>query len=448
MSDSRNTEPPQGGSGAVDTGGDSLLNPGVAKREVWAWAMYDFANSGYTTVILTAVFSTYFVGVVGARASWATLAWTAALSLSYLLIMLTMPTLGARADARAAKRRLLFASTVGCVGATLALTQAGPGDVWLALVAIVISNYCYCVGESVVAAFLPELARPAALGRVSGWGWSFGYCGGMLTLGLSLVVVTQAEARGMTAEHFVPWVIVVTCSVFALAALPSFFLLRERARPGQAQPAMDLLRRLAYAWRETGTHFPEFRRLLMCIACYQAGISVVITLSAVYASEVMGFTTPQIMLLVFTVNIGAAAGAFSFGYVQDRIGHKRALAITLCGWILMVLVAYAAVTAPVFWIAATLAGLCMGTTQSAGRAMTGALAPAGRLAEFFSLWTFAVQLAAVIGPLTYGLVTWATHGNHRLAILVTGLFFVGGLALLSRMDMARGLARREQGAAA
>ena len=109
----------------------------------------------------------------------------------------------------------------------------------------------------------------------------------------------------------------------------------------------------------------------MCIACYQAGISVVITLAAVYASEVMGFTTPQIMLLVFTVNIGAAAGAFSFGYVQDRIGHKRALAITLCGWILMVLVAYAAVTAPVFWVAATLAGLCMGTTQSAGRAMTG-----------------------------------------------------------------------------
>ena len=112
------------------------------------------------------------------------------------------------------------------------------------------------MGESVVAAFLPELARPAALGRVSGWGWSFGYCGGMLTLGLSLVVVTQAEARGMTAEHFVPWVIVVTCSVFALAALPSFFLLRERAF-SQAQPAMDLLRRLAYAWRETARTFPS-----------------------------------------------------------------------------------------------------------------------------------------------------------------------------------------------
>ncbi|PQZ71735.1 MULTISPECIES: MFS transporter [Achromobacter] len=431
---------PMPNAGAGDA---SPLNPGVAKREVWAWAMYDFANSGYTTVILTAVFSTYFVGVVGGRAPWATLAWTAALSLSYLLIMLTMPTLGARADASGSKRRLLYTSTIGCVAATLVLTQAGPGDVWLALAAIVVSNYCYCVGESMVAAFLPELARPAALGRVSGWGWSFGYCGGMLTLGLSLVVVTLAEGRGMTAEHFVPWVIVVTAAVFALAALPSFFLLKERTRPQQDKlKALHMLKRLAYAWRETGLHFPEFRRLLMCIACYQAGISVVITLAAVYASEVMGFTTPQIMLLVFTVNIGAALGAFSFGYVQDRIGHKPALAITLCGWIVMVLVAYAATTAPVFWVAATLAGLCMGTTQSAGRAMTGALAPAGRLAEFFSLWTFAVQLAAVIGPLTYGLVTWVTHGDHRLAILVTGLFFVGGLALLSRVDMKRGLARR------
>ncbi|CFW33233.1 integral membrane protein [Bordetella pertussis] len=105
------------------------------------------------------------------------------------------------------------------------------------------------------------------------------------------------------------------------------------------------------------------------------------------------------------------------------------------------LVAYAAVTAPVFWVAAVLAGLCMGTSQSAGRAMTGALAPAGRLAEFFALWTFAIQLAAVVGPLTYGLVTWLTAGNHRLAILVTGLFFVGGLILLTRVDMARGIAR-------
>jgi len=441
------------------------LNPGVARREVWAWAMYDFANSGYTTVILTTVFSTYFVSVVGGRAHWATLAWTAALSLSYLAIMLTMPTLGARADARAGKRRLLYTSTLGCVAATLVLTQAGPGDVWLALAAVAVSNYCYCIGESVIAAFLPELARPHALGRVSGWGWSFGYCGGMLTLGLSLAVVTAGEARGLAAPQYVPWVIVVTAAMFGLAALPSFFLLRERTRPhapaladaapgtvpgstgntgSQAAAAgiAAMLRRLGRAWRDTGLHHPEFRRLLMCGACYQAGIAVVVTLAAVYAEQVMGFGMARIMLLVFTVNIAAAAGAFAFGYVQDRIGHQRALALTLAGWIAMVLTAYAAVTAPVFWVAAMLAGLCMGTSQSAGRAMVGALAPQGRLAEFFALWTFAVQLAAVVGPLTYGLVTWLTQGNHRLAILVTGVFFVAGLLLLARVDMARGIARR------
>ena len=122
------------------------LNPGVRRRELWAWAMYDFANSGYTTVILTAVFSTYFVGVVAGNAPWGTLAWTSALSVSYLTVMLTMPTLGARADARGAKRRLLFTSTIGCILATAVMSQAGPGTIVLALGALIVSNYCYCVG--------------------------------------------------------------------------------------------------------------------------------------------------------------------------------------------------------------------------------------------------------------------------------------------------------------
>ncbi|MEI2417299.1 MFS transporter [Orrella sp. JC864] len=425
------------------------LNPGVRKREVWAWAMYDFANSGYTTVVLTTVFSTYFVGVVAGGAAWATLAWTAALSASYLGVMLTMPTLGARADARAAKRRLLFTSTAGCVAATLLLSQVGPGAVWLGLACIALSNYCYSVGESSVASFLPELAAPDALGRVSGWGWGFGYFGGMLTLGISLLIVTRMQAQGAGPEQYVPWVMAATAVVFALAALPSFLMLRERAAPhAVALPAHGMLQRLGRAWAETGAHFPEFRKLLMCAACYHAGIFVVITLAAVYAEQVMGFAMPQIMLLVFTVNAAAALGALGFGFVQDRLGHRKALAITLCGWIAMVLVAFFAVTAPVFWIAATLAGLCMGTSQSAGRAMAGALAPAGRLAEFFALWTFALQFAAMVGPLTYGLVTWLTGGSHRLAILATGLFFVGGLVLLARIDFARGHAQREAGAAA
>src|SRR5690606_25392300 len=285
-------------------------------------------------------------------------------------------------------------------------------------------------------------ARPEGLGRVSGWGWSFGYFGGMLTLGLSLAVVSWASANNEPASQYVPYVMVLTAVIFAVAAIPSFLFLRERTPPTR-RPAQGMMARLLAAWHETKRDFVDFRLLLMCGACYQAGIAVVITLSAVYATEAMGFTMAQTMMLVFTVNIAAAAGAFLFGYAQDRIGHKLALSITLVGWIVMIGLAYVAIEAWVFWLAAMVAGLCMGTSQSAGRAMVGALAPRQRLAEFYSLWTFATQLAAVVGPLCYGLVTWLTGGNHRLALLCTGLFFVAGLAVLSRLDFARGARVRD-----
>ncbi|CAM5202607.1 UMF1 family MFS transporter OS=Castellaniella defragrans OX=75697 GN=HNR28_003060 PE=4 SV=1 [Castellaniella defragrans] len=404
--------------------------------------MYDFANSGYTTVVLTTVFNAYFVGVVAAGRSWGTLALTAALSFSYLVVMLIMPGLGARADARAGHRRLLYASTAGCVAGTAVLASVAPGDIVWGLAWLAFSNVCYCIGESTVASFLPSLARPQAMGRVSGWGWSFGYCGGMLTLGLALWVAASASARGLDAPHYVPWIMLLTAGVFAVAALPSFLWLREPGA-GDTPAAVTLLLQLRRAWRETRSDFPDFRRLLLCIACYQAGITVVITLAAVYATEVMGFVMQQTMLLVFLVNIGAALGAFGFGYVQDKIGHKRALAITLLGWITMVLLAALGHSLLLFWSAAGLAGLCMGTSQSAARAMVGVLAPQRRPAEFFALWTFAVQLSAVVGPLSYGLLVWATGGNHRVALLATGVFFLAGLVVLARLDFDRGIRARE-----
>jgi MFS transporter, UMF1 family len=434
------------------------LNPGVRKREVFGWAMYDFANSGYTTVVLTAVFSAYFVGGVAGGASWATFAWTAALALSSVIVMLTMPAIGAYADLRAAKKRLLVLSTIGCVLGTAALAGAGPGDVAWAVVAIVLSNVFYTYGESLIAAFLPELARQDSLGRVSGWGWSFGYFGGMLTLGSSLGYVLWAQGQGIPAAQFVPVTMLITAGVYGVAALATFALLRERALP-QPVPLHDGLReaglraslsRLRATWQQA-RRFRDFSALLACAVAYQAGISVVIALSAVYAEQVMKFEQTQTMALIFLVNIAAALGAFSWGYVQDRIGHRLALGITLAGWIVMIALAAAATGPGLFWVAAVIAGLCMGSSQSAGRALAGLFAPAARRAEFFGFWTFAIRLSAIIGPLTYGLVTLLTAGNHRLAIVSTGVFFVLGLALLMAVDVPRGQAAAEtadRGAAA
>ena len=426
----------------MDLFAQQALNPGVRKREVFGWAMYDFANSGYTTVVLTAVFNAYFVGVVAQGAAWGTLAWTAALGLSNALVMLTMPAIGAFADLRAAKKRLLMLTTAACVLSTLALAGAGPGDVALAVAAVVLSNLFYAYGEALTAAFLPELAQRDAMGKVSGWGWSFGYFGGMLSLGLSLGYVMWAQAQGQRAEQFVPATMVITAAVYGVASLVTFALLRERAVPqsGSAHGVRESLARLRATWHEA-RRFADFSWLLATALAYQAGISVVIALAAIYATEALGFAQTETMLLVFLVNIASAVGAFAFGYWQDRAGHRRALAVTLFGWIVMCVLAAATRSAALFWVAAVIAGLCMGSSQSAGRAIAGLLAPRDRLAEFFGLFAFATRLSAIVGPLTYGLVTWATGGNHRLAIVSTALFFVAGIVLLRRVDVARGAAR-------
>jgi UMF1 family MFS transporter len=419
------------------------LNPGVRRREVFGWAMYDFANSGYTTVVITAVFAAYFVGAVAGGADWATFAWTAALSASHLIVMFTIPAMGAWADRHAAKKRLLMMTTVGCVLATAALGLVGPGAVVLGVVLIIVSNVFFAWGESLVASFLPELARAQAMGRVSGWGWSLGYVGGMLALGLCLGYVLWAQAQGQKAEQFVPVTMLITAAVFGGAALFTLVLLRERAQPvvgpSGAGSWRDSLRQL-YGTFQQARKYRDFMQLLACVAAYQGGVAVAITLAAIYAEQVIGFAKQETMVLIFVLNIAAALGALAFGYWQDRLGHKLALGITLVGWVATCIIAALTTTKGGFWYAAAIAGVCMGSSQSSGRAMAGMLAPPARLAEFFGLWTFATRVASIIGPLSYGAITWMTGGNQRLAIGFTAVLFVIGLALLMPVNMERGRA--------
>ncbi|MBI5277254.1 MAG: MFS transporter [Burkholderiales bacterium] len=417
------------------------LNPGVRKREVFGWAMYDFANSGYTTVVITAVFAAYFVGGIAQKAEWATFAWTLALSISYAIVMLTMPSIGAYADLRAAKKRVLAIVTVGCVVSTAALALAQPGTVVLAMLLIIVSNTFFAYGESLTAAFLPELARPDAMGKVSGWGWSFGYFGGMLALGICLGYVIWAGSQKIPASQFVPVTMLITAAIYGLASFVTFVLMKERATPNpQALRESGLEASLQQLHRTytQARRYTDFMWLMACAVFYQGGVAVAISLAAIYAESVIGFQQQETMVLIFVLNLAAAAGAFAWGYLQDRIGHKVALASTLVGWIGVCVIAALSTTKGQFWWAAALAGLCMGSSQSAGRAMAGLFAPKAQLAEFYGLWTFAIRLASIIGPLTYGAITWATGGNQRLAIVSTAVMFVAGLVLLTKVDVQRG----------
>jgi len=417
------------------------LADNVTRREVWAWAMYDFANSGYTTVVITAIFNAYFVSVIAGGAPWATFVWTLSLAVSYALIMFIAPLLGAYADAYAAKKKLLAFTTAGCVIFTALLFFAGPGSLWLAIPLIILSNFFYGSGENLNAAFLPELARGRALGRVSGWGWSLGYIGGLVSLGACLAYVTWAQGAGLHAADFVPVTMLIVAILFALSSLPTFLFLKERAVPQPHLIGKNVVQESFARLLQTVRHaklYRDLRRFLICTVFFQAGIQAVITLAAIYAQQAMHFTTQQTIMLILVVNITAAIGAFLFGHLQDRIGHIPTIAITLVGWIIMVLLAWAAQGPPMFWLAATIAGICMGSSQSAGRALVGLLSPADRRAEFFGLWGMAVKLSSILGPVTYGLVTWITQGDHRLAILITGSYFVVGLLILFGINVKRG----------
>ncbi|MEY4598468.1 MAG: hypothetical protein RLZZ445_1265 [Pseudomonadota bacterium] len=417
----------------------SGLAAGVRPREVWSWAMYDFANSGYTTVVITAVFSAYFVAEVAGDAPWATFAWTAALAVSYALIMLTAPLLGAWADAHAAKKRLLAATTLGCIIFTAAMALVGRGDITLAITLVILSNFFFGSGENLIAAFLPEIARGEALGRISGWGWGLGYLGGLAALGLCLAYVTNAQAAGAPATVFVPVTMLLTAMIFALASLPTFLFLRERALPQTgARVSIGAVFAGLLETLRTAHRYRDLRRFLICLTFYQAGIQTVIALAAIYAQQAMGFTTRETILLILVVNVTAAIGALLFGYLQDRAGHIRSIGIILAAWIVTVLLAWRATDAALFWLAANCVGLCLGSSQSAGRALVGYLSPSGRLAEFFGLWGLAVKCSSILGPLSYGAVSWLSGGDHRLAILLTGGYFVVGLLLLTGIDAGRG----------
>jgi UMF1 family MFS transporter len=180
---------------------------------------------------------------------------------------------------------------------------------------------------------------------------------------------------------------------------------------------------------------------MACAVAYQAGVAVAISLAAIYAEQVIGFQPHETMVLIFVLNLAAFVGAFAFGYAQDKLGHKLALSLTLLGWILTCVIAALSTTKEVFWWAAAIAGVCMGSSQSAGRAMAGLMVPPTRVGEFFGLWTFAIRLESILGPLSYGLITWWSGGNQRLAMGSTSLLFVVGLVLLIPVDVARGRRR-------
>jgi UMF1 family MFS transporter len=411
--------------------------PPVRRREVFGWAMFDFANSSYTTIVVTVAFGNYFTQLVAPGGSGDRL-WGIAIALSNGLVMLLSVVVGAMADGAARKKAFLFASYLACVAGTAGLYYAVPGRVALAFTLFVLSNIAFSLGENFTSSFLPELSTPQNIGRISGFGWGLGYVGGLL----SLAAIYPLVAGGFVAENLADLRLVwlVNAAFFLLAGLPTFVLLRERALPTPGRSwwghAADGLRRVSETAREI-RHFSQLGRFLIAFFLFQAGLTTMFAFAGIYAVQTVGFDGSDVILLFLVLNVSATLGALGFGWLQDRIGVKVTVQSTLALWIAICSAAYFVQTQAQFWVIAVVAGLGIGSLQSAARSMVGLFAPVEKSGEFFGFWGLAGKAAYAVGPLVFGWISSAS-GSQRAAILSTGAFFVLGLAAMAFVDVAAG----------
>ncbi len=424
----------------------------ATKREIFSWAMFDFANSSYSTVVITTVFNTYFVNVIAKAATAAgaggssdglpTLLWTIAVGISNFFIVVTAPVLGAFADYSAAKKTLLVATTVICACCTALLAFTHAGTIVLAMVLIVLANCAYGTGENLIAAFLTEIASREKMGRISALGLAVGYFGGPLVLAICLVYIHFAQQYHLTETEFVPHVMLLVAVIYSLGTLPTFFWLKERAI-GKALPEGQSFVQIGFQrlvnTLQQAQRYKDLFRFLIALLVFSCGTATVIVIAAIYAQKVIGFTAQDTIAMILFVNITAAIGAFGFGQIQDKIGSVKTLMISLTLWITATSVAFFITTKMQFWLDAVLIGVAMGSTQSTARALIGQFSPTGRSAEFFGLWGLTVRLASIIGPVTFGLISYLTNDNQRLAILSTATFFILGLLLLLLVNERRGI---------
>ena len=424
------------------------------KREIFGWAMFDFANQAYTLLIITVVFGDLFTRViVGNDGDYrlGNFLWSLALSTSYLLVVVCSPIAGAIMDYTASKKRFLFASYLLTIVATAALYFVAPGYALLGVLLLIVSNFGYSIGEAFIASFLPDLGPPEDLGKISGFGWALGYIGGMVSAVFVLLVLGEVSTENFERIRWVgPW----AAAFFLFAAIPTFVWVRERGKPQQLPPGTGYLaigvRRVRGTLRGLEQH-RDLAVLLVSMFFAMNGIYIIITYAFIYGAQVVGWDPGVRTLMFVIVQITAAIGALGFGFIQDRLGAKRTYQITLVMWMVAIALIYltpalgAWLSAAlgrtveaqhVFLVVGSVAGLSLGSCQSATRTLVGLFSPLSRAAEFFGFWGLSMKLAGVVGLLSIGLLQ-AALGLHT-AVLFCVLLFAVALFISRRIDEARG----------
>lgn len=422
--------------------------PRAPKKEIFGWAMFDFANQAYTLLIITVIFPVLFTNVIVGDADdqyrLGNLLWSISLSISYFMVVLTGPVLGAIIDFRASKKKFLFYSYIVTVLSSTALYFVEPGLIVLAVILLVISNYAYSIGETIIAAFLPSLGPPQDLGKISGFGWSIGYVGGLVSAGFVIVFLGEP-----TLENFdrIRWTGPFAALFFLLAAIPTFLWLKE---PGVMQNLPDGESYISMGFTRLGKtiseigQFKDLSIFLISVFFEMAGIYIIITFTFIYGDQVVNWDEEVRIIMFVVVQITAAAGAFLFGFIQDRFGALRINILILGLWFIGVMGIYGVIHITeflnsifnsgfeeqyVFLYIGLIAGMSLGSSQSASRTLVGLFTPEEKSAEFYGFWGVFYKIAGIFGIIGIGLLQ-AQFGLQRSVLFCAVLFLLAIIVCL------------------
>lgn len=397
-------------------------------KNIIGWIFYDFANQGYVTLIVSVVFSVYYKNVVVGEAEYGTFMWSLIVAISMLLVGVTAPLFGAIADYSGSKKTFLFINSYICIFFTALLYFTREGTILLASLFFIISNFGYNSGNVFYNSFLTEITSRKNIGKVSGWGWAFGYVGGLISLLIAFPLIN------IDVKLVFPMV-----SVFFLVfSIITFILLKEKKNvvPKKVNYLRVALNRINYTLRNI-SRFNDLLRFLISFFIYHNGIVVVYSFAAIYGDARFGMTSGQLIMYFVYAQLTSIPGAFVFGYVLDKIGSKKTILITISIWIVVVIGAFLISEVWQYYIIGLIAGIAMGSSQSSSRAMLAQLTPKSKMTEFFGFYGLNGKLTAILGPIVFGSISVLT-GSQRLAILSVLIFFIGGGLLLLTVNEERG----------
>lgn len=402
-------------------------------RNIIGWMFYDFANSAFTTVIVSVVFSAYFINQVAVGAAgYGDKMWGLAVGLSMTLVAITAPILGALADFSKRKKKFLAFFTYLTITFTALLYFVGKGDVFLGMLFFVLANYGFNSANVFYDAFLPEICETKDIGKVSGFGWGLGYAGGLVSL---LVSLAMLKAWKLDVRLVFPMISLH----LALFSLITFTMLREkRGSVSKASYIKVARERISHTLKHI-TGMPDLLRYLISYFVYNDGIYTVIVFAAAFGVSQFGMTMNDIILYFILAQFTSLIGAAFFGYLTDKFNVRLSLSISLLIWIAVVIWAFFCHSAKEYYFVGLAAGLAIGSSQANSRTMMSLLTPKDKQAEFFGFFTLTGRLSSILGPILYGWIA-ALSGSPRWAILSLLVFFVTGWALLQTVSLTRGVA--------